>query len=203
MTRVSRFAGSWFLGLVVTACRTLAACGEETGATAGPGAEQAPIGSCAYVSPFSKSDECKLYVGSSFTAESAATDCESYVFGAPGVFDEGGTCEYPSTLGTCTISAGTDHEYRLVSPGTDAALCEDTKRGCEVFAQGTFEPGPTCDGVVVGGGGGGSVFVQPYLECRDPLQGEPAGKSANGQVCTWTSISASSGSTPSPTRAWR
>ncbi len=171
-------------------CGAIAACDEpaETGPT---DSTRPAIGSCTYVNPFSKLDECKLYVGASFTAETAATDCESYVFGAPGTFVEGGTCEYEETLGTCTVSGGTDYAYELVSPGTDAYVCEDTKRGCEVFAQGTFEPGSTCDGVVVGGGGNGSVFVQPYLVCKDPLDGEAPGTGPNGQVCTWTLISAS------------
>lgn len=34
-----------------------------------------------------------------------------------------------------------------------------------------------------------SVFIQPTLECSDPLPGEPAGQSENGQVCTWQIIS--------------
>lgn len=32
-------------------------------------------------------------------------------------------------------------------------------------------------------------FVQPTLECRDPLPGEPPGRSEDGRVCTWQSLS--------------
>lgn len=32
------------------------------------------------------------------------------------------------------------------------------------------------------------VFIQPTRECRAPLDGEPAGESGGGQVCTWQAI---------------
>jgi hypothetical protein len=152
--------------------------------------EPQAVGACVYENPFSKAEECKLYVGQTFTPETAATDCSSYVFGAPGAFTEGGTCEYPETLGTCIVEDGTAYEYALVFPGDDPSACASTRNGCEVFAKGRFEPSALCEGAGGGGGGGGSVFVQPYLECKDPLEA-PEGQSADGQVCTWTLISAS------------
>ncbi|MBK6514552.1 MAG: proteinase inhibitor [Polyangiaceae bacterium] len=152
--------------------------------------EPQAVGACVYENPFSKAEECKLYVGQTFTPETAATDCSSYVFGAPGAFTEGGTCEYPETLGTCIVEDGTAYEYALVFPGDDPSDCASTRNGCEVFAKGRFEPSALCEGAGGGGGGAGSVFVQPYLECKDPLEA-PEGQSADGQVCTWTLISAS------------
>lgn len=169
----------------------ISAC--ETEESAAPPEVPVAVGSCVYTNPFSGAEECKLYVGSTFDAATAAKDCEAYVLGAPGTFTEGGACDYEAYLGTCTVAADTEYEYVLVSPGEDSSACASSKMGCETFAQGTFNPGPTCDGVVNGGGGatGGSVFEQPYQTCRDPLAGEPAGQSAGGKVCTWTMISAS------------
>ncbi len=152
-------------------------------------AEPQAVGACTYQNPFSATEECKLYVGASFTAESASTDCASYVLGAPGTFELGGACTYEETLGRCVVAEGTEYEYALVFPGEDASACASTRNGCEVFAMGTFEPSPVCEGVV-GGGGVSTVFVQPYLECKDPSE-PPEGQSADGQVCTWTLISAS------------
>lgn len=168
-----------------------AACDPEPSGSPAP--DSVAVGSCVYTNPFSKAEECKLYVGSTFDAATAAQDCEEYVLGAPGTFTEGGACDYAAYLGTCSVSAGTEYEYVLVSPGEDSSACASSKMGCETFAQGTFRPGPTCDGVVTGGGGssGGTVFEQPYQTCRDPLAGEPAGQGPGGKVCTWTMISAS------------
>ncbi|MCA9624928.1 MAG: hypothetical protein KC731_38150, partial [Myxococcales bacterium] len=38
-------------------------------------------------------------------------------------------------------------------------------------------------------GGDENVFIQPYLECVPPLDGEPPGQSPDGEVCTWQAIS--------------
>jgi hypothetical protein len=185
--RLARLA--WF---VSTSCLALA-CGEESSTESTPEPEPSPlaVGSCSYTNPFSNSEECKLYIGATWTLEAAGTDCETGVLGAPGTFTEGGQCDYPATLGSCVVAADTVYEYELVSPGTDSTACESSKMGCEVFAQGVFEPGLTCEGVVGGGGGSASVFVQPYQVCKDPLEGEPVGQGPDGQVCTWTLISAS------------
>lgn len=56
-------------------------------------------------------------------------------------------------------------------------------------------PGGTSDGGTSKGGTGGPpssrpLFVFPTLSCRDPKAGEPPGKSAGGQVCTWQTVSA-------------
>lgn len=188
MPSKSSFSSASLVLLAAGAAAAFAAC--DTGESPPAEAGQA-IGACVYTNPFSKAGECKLYVGSSYSLETAADDCEANVLGAPGAFTEGGRCDADPYLGVCTVAAGTEYEHQLYSLGDDAAACEDAKRGCEVFARGTFEPGPVCNGVVGGGGGGGSVFVQPYLVCKDPLPGEPVGQSEGGQVCTWTLISAS------------
>lgn len=168
---------------------------DDAAAPAGEAEQAVSVGACTSVNPFSKGEECKEYTGAGWTVEAAATDCAEYILGAPGTFVAAGRCSYPETVGTvgtCTVTNEDRTDYVLVTPGADPAACAGAQMGCEVFAQGTFTPGPTCDGTVTpgGGGGGGNVFTQPYQVCKDPLPGEPAGNGPNGQVCTWTLISA-------------
>jgi hypothetical protein len=172
----------------------LAGCGSGSSDGAGGNAEpeRVLVGSCLYTNAFSKAEECKRYWGTDWTVDSAATDCQTAILGDPGTFSAEDACGYADYLGTCTLAGDTPLEAELVFPGTDAGQCAATQQGCEVFAQGVFTPGPTCDGTVVGGSGsGGGVFVQPYQVCKEPLEGEPQGQSANGEVCTWVLISAS------------
>lgn len=149
-------------------------------------------GSCTYVNPFSKGQECKEYTGAAWSAASAASDCKSNILGAPGMFAPGAACALPQSLGTCAVTKSDGTSYLLVSAGSDASLCQGAKTGCETFAMGSFTPSATCDGTVTPGDGGvtGNVFVQPYQVCKDPLPGEPPGQSAGGKVCTWTLVSA-------------
>lgn len=179
-----------FAPLFLLAAAGLAGACSSDGEPAAAGTAQATsAGSCTSVNPFSKGEECKEYTGAGWTLEAAATDCAEFILGAPGSFVAAGRCAYPETVGTCTVTNEDRTDYVLVTPGSDPAACEGAKMGCEVFAQGAFAPGPTCDGTV-DPGGGGDVFTQPYLVCKDPLPGEPAGKGPDGQVCTWTLISA-------------
>lgn len=150
----------------------------------------AVAGSCAYVNTFSKADECKEYVGSDWTTESATDDCAAPLVGAaPGTFTEGVACDDNAILGKCRVNTGNGDEYAIVSAGTNPDDCSGAALGCG-FANGAFEPAPVCDGTTGGGGGGGAIFVPFEQTCQAPIQGEPAGSSANGQVCTWGAISA-------------
>jgi hypothetical protein len=186
---LSAFA-PWFLAL---AAGLAGACSSADDGSTAETEQAASVGSCTSVNPFSKGEECKEYTGAGWTLDAAAKDCAEYILGAPGAFVAAARCSYPETVGTCTVTNEDLTDYVLVTPGADPAACEGAKMGCEVFAQGAFTPGPTCDGTVTtggGGSGGGNVFTQPYLVCKDPLPGEPAGMGPNGQVCTWTLISA-------------
>jgi hypothetical protein len=186
---LSRSVTSLLVSLLAVGCGSSG--GGGGGGTAEP--ERVLVGSCVYVNAFSKGEECKRYWGTDWTADSAATDCQTGIIGDPGTFSTEDACDYADYLGTCAIAADTPQESELVFPGTDAGQCAATQQGCEVFAQGVFTPGPICDGTVVGSGSGsgGGVFVQPYQVCKEPLAGEPAGQSANGEVCTWVLISGS------------
>ncbi len=165
---------------------------------AGPPADVAPadvaappFAACSYTNPFSQGAECKQYTGPAWTEETASANCAAVLPGTAGTFALGERCGFAVELGRCVVTATDGTDYTLVSGGSDEAKCDLTKAGCEVFAKGVFVPGPPCDGSVEPPlpGYGTTPFIQPYLNCRDPLPGEPPGTGENGQVCTWTLIS--------------
>ena len=163
----------------------LAACSQST--TQEPAAEAQAAetaGRCVYMNPFSQGEECRDYLGSGWTAESATADCAAQ---KEGTFTKAAACEYESVLGTCAIGAGTEDAYQITFPGDDASSCSALGTGCEVFAKGEFSPGKLCDGTDPGIGTNGSVYQPPTLTCVEPLAGEPAGES-DGLVCTRSSI---------------
>lgn len=141
-------------------------------------------GHCVYQNPFSQQEECREYIGAGWTAAAADADCTDAT-GTPAA----GPCDYPSTLGACVLPGEPDAYLRLVFPGNDAALCQGTQTGCELFAGGTFTPSPLCEDPNPPADPNANVFQFPTLECRAPLDGEPPGMSEGGQVCTWTMIS--------------
>lgn len=146
---------------------------------------------CEYTNPFSQGLECKEYTGAGWTLESATTDCGAVLLGTAGELSADASCDFESELGRCNVDGPDDTGYVLVSAGTDSGLCGSAQAGCEVFAGGTFVPGEVCEGIVgppPNGGYGDVPFIQPYLDCRDPLPGEPPGLS-EGKVCTWVMIS--------------
>ena len=151
-----------------------------------PGAQ----GRCEYDSVFTQQSECREYTGSAWTAEDITADCDRLM----GEASLGQACATGGMLGRCVLDGGTADEYRIVTYG-DADACGDQRLGCETFGGGVWEPAEVCEGDSAepggsGGGGDEQPFIQPTLECRDPLPGEPAGQSADGQVCTWQLISA-------------
>lgn len=137
------------------------------------------IGSCSYVSPFTRDAECREFTGSDWSKGSALAECETLA----GEFNDGRACETTYRLGTCSIPSDSGLDYVVSSYG-DAENCELQKTGCEVFGGGSWVSEGLC-----GGGAVGNVFIQPTLECRDPIAGEAAGLSEDGQVCTWQAIS--------------
>ncbi len=153
----------------------------------GPDPDPNVLGRCVYVNPFTDGDECKGYTGGGWTAESAAADCESVFLNTAGTFEPGFTCGYENELGYCEIGDPEGEGYVLINAGEDPTDCGLAQTGCEGFGMGTFEPRGVCvaddicppvEPTV------GAVFVQPYEDCRDPIEGEAPGLGPNGQVCT-------------------
>jgi hypothetical protein len=201
--------------LLITACGTETASTHsdtmasnataDAAATAdasGDTGQAAPVATCTYTNPFSQGTECKAYTGTGWTAEASTTDCAAPMAATSGAYAASGTCSFASVLGSCAVDKGDGKGYTLVSGGSDSSQCDLAKLGCETFAKGVFTPGGPCggnSGGTGGGGGGGSAplkpvygttpFVQPYLDCRPPLAGEPAGKGPDGKVCTQVLIS--------------
>lgn len=167
------------------------AAGMPKAAAGGGGDPEASVGSCTYVNPFSQGDECKEYTGAGWTAEAAEANCQDVLLGTAGTFTPAGSCGYAVELGTCVVVSDDGLDYLLVSAGDDVALCSSAVLGCEVFGGGVWTPGEPCEdeGPITGGGYGSDPFVQPYLDCRDPLPGQPPGRSEDGKVCTWVLIS--------------
>ena len=206
------------LCIVLSACSWLSACGDDTaadtdvgtpqGSTSGStgavdsgmaetsdgaedstGAASDVAGRCDYTNPFSQGAECREYVGSGWTADAVQADCDTQM----GSATLEAACASDGVLGRCILDGGGPDEVHVVSYGDDEGSCAITRTGCETFAGGTFEPEGVCAGedpTGTGGGGGNTPFIQPTLECRDPIEGEEPGQGPNGQVCTWQLISA-------------
>jgi hypothetical protein len=168
--------------LALLALAALASC---SGGGPVPQLPDKVVGHCIYVNQFSNREECREYVGE-WTDEAAASDCK----GAGSTAVLGQACALPEVLGACILGGEDQRWKRIQLPGGDPALCASSKRGCEVFGGGVFDPQPVCGGTVIDTGDTGlPVFQQPERVCKDPLPGEPAGQSAGGQVCTWEAIS--------------
>lgn len=173
--------------LLLMACET--SNGNDTGGggatgttTDTPTVTAEDFGHCTYMNKFSKGEECREYPGKGWTKEAVSEDCAAQ----DGALTDG-ACGYDKTLGTCVLGEA-DLEVHVISPGEDATKCAGLKMGCETFGGGTFLPEPVCDGTEVPDPGA-TVFQPPELVCKDPLPGEPPGKSADGKVCTWQMIS--------------
>jgi hypothetical protein len=136
--------------------------------------------SCQYTSPFTQGPECVDYLGESWDDEAARADCDERL----GMYAAAQACSNDDVLGRCRLMADTPEEHETVSYGLDAASCEEFAMGCTIFGGGTWTDGPRCEGDEPTGTGR-PPFIQPILVCRDPVEGEPPGASANGQVCTW------------------
>jgi hypothetical protein len=154
-----------------------------------PSLPEAVVGHCRYTNPFAKLEECRDYLGE-WSEKQAKDDCASQQLeGKKAEFELATKCSYPSILGYCILGSGSKFT-RIHMPGADDTKCAGTERGCEVFGGGLFDPAPLCGGKVTEGGGTGlPTYQPPVLTCKSPTPGELPGKSANGQVCTWSMIS--------------
>ncbi len=141
-------------------------------------------GHCNYVNKFSSEPECRNYHGD-WPADRIMEDCADW----NGQADIGTPCSDDKILGQCIFEK--DGLYIAARAlGDNADRCGSTKRGCELFGGGVFDPAPICGGVEGGSDSGGlPTFQQPVRVCKDPIAGEAPGKSAGGQVCTWEMIS--------------
>ncbi|MEM9860480.1 MAG: proteinase inhibitor [Myxococcota bacterium] len=177
----------------------LLACGDDDGAPAGAldasieaaadgvGVGTPFFGRCDYTNAFAMSAECREYAGT-WTREQAEADCAAVFLGASGELAEG-PCATDMAVGRCIVGDTAADGYVTVSMG-DASACSGARTGCEGFAGGTFEPSDVCGSSCEASGPIGEPFVQPFVECRDAIDGEPAG-GTDGQVCTPTIISGS------------
>lgn len=167
---------------LVLSSALLGACGKKDV----PTIPEEIVGSCRFYNGFARADQCSDYHGS-WTQEQAQSECGGW----GGTLTMGQACNLPEVLGYCVFQKDGLY-YRTSMPGNDPGECGSTQRGCEFFGGGAFDPGPICGGVdpdlspgIIGPG----VFQPPTLRCQDPKPGEPAGRSADGKVCTWEMIS--------------
>jgi len=143
------------------------------------------VGHCTYTNPFSRSVECRDYVGE-WTVEAATQQCKDQ----QSTIVVGSACDLALSLGACVLTNGNGQFTRITVPGDDATKCAPSQRGCEIFGGGAWQPSPVCGGEVLDTGGTGlPTFQQPTLSCVAPKAGEPAGQSDGGLVCTWEAIS--------------
>ena len=191
------------LAALLALASSLAACGDDDGGSVDPspdagapaddaGAERDPdfVAGCTYVNGFSGSEDCKEYRGPGWSPEGAARDCERVFLGEAGAFVEGEACAFEEEVGRCVVGTpGQPRGYVLVSSG-DPTNCGAAQSACETFAGGTFEPAPICASCEPGEETG-QPFIPMFVDCRDPIEGEPAGAGPDGQVCTPTIISGS------------
>lgn len=158
-----------------------------------PEAEPAPNQwRCTYINPFAQSTDCKQYTGAGWTAATREADCAA-VFGNTAGELVQGACGFDAELGRCAVGEADGEGYMLVSEGADVGACGLAQNACETFAMGSFELGNTCqsDDACDPGEATGPGFQGPRLECRPPMDGEPAGSGPNGEVCTWSHIGGS------------
>ena len=170
--------------LLVFPLLLLAACGGERSAEV----PETIAGHCAYTSRFTDLPECNEYLGDGWTEQMMRDDCAD----AGGEIAVGEACSAGGTLGACVLEGGTQQARRAYVVSTDTDECKTNERGCELFGGGAWVPAGLCGGAdLPEPENDGPVFLPPTLTCKAPLDGEPAGQSANGEVCTWNMISGS------------
>lgn len=142
---------------------------------------------CEYRNAFNGEPECKEYTGSDWTSETAGSDCEVGIPGGAGTFFENtDTCVIDPIVGRCDVPSDAGLDYYILLGGDDPGLCTGAELACETFAVGTFTPDPVCEEPPEEDDH--TVFIWPYQTCSDPIEGEEAGTSEDGQVCVWESI---------------
>jgi len=149
------------------------------------------LGSCVYTNTFSRELECKEYTGAGWDLASAEVDCARPLAGQDSTFFPALACDFEAILGVCDVQDSRfSRDFRLFLSGDDASLCTAGESACTGILMGTFEASSVCEGAAPAPPpSGGTVFIQPYQECVPPVEGEAAGMSDGGQVCTQVAIS--------------
>ena len=141
---------------------------------------------CEYGNAFTGEPECKQYTGVDWTPETARTDCELNIPGGGGNFlQEDASCAVDPMVGRCDVDLVPGSEYFILVGGDSSDLCEGAELACTAFASGEFTAEPVCEGDYESDH---TVFIWPYQECLEPVEGEPAGSGPDGDVCVWQSI---------------
>jgi len=140
------------------------------------------IGHCEYTGQFSRMTECKDYLGA-WAVAAAEKDCTDM----KGTFESGTLCNPKEFLGACLLAAKPE-QNRTYIVSSDPGKCGSARTGCETFGGGYWDVSPLCGGandeiVVLD-----NAWTKPERVCLMPAPGQPAGHSANGQVCLWQGI---------------
>lgn len=176
------------LVLAAMSLSVVASCGRPAG-TPPPTVPSRIVGHCEYRNNFSGMMECRDFLGDGWTDATVTAECSRR--NSTAVLGSG--CSYPATLGQCILNANQPNVSRITFPGGDASQCGSVQNGCEFWGGGFFVGSSICGGmppVTNMPPATLPVFRQPELVCRAPVAGEPAGQSANGQVCTWNAVAA-------------
>lgn len=153
----------------------------DTSETADPATKR-----CEYENAFTGEPECKEYTGVDWTTDTARTDCELNIPGGGGTYlEEQASCSISPMIGRCDVDIVPGSEYYIVMGGDSPDLCDGGELACEAFASGEFTPESVCEGET---DSDHTVFIWPYLECQEPVDGEEAGSGPDGEVCVWQSI---------------
>ncbi len=163
----------WSVVMLGGTLAALGACGEKPdpnvdGLTA--------VAHCVYMNPFSEAEECREYLGESWTVGDAEQDCQAQTDSA---FAEGG-CTYDENAGACVFDAGTESVYQVLFPAGGDLSCDSAEIGCEVFGGGQFLAVGACDGTPDRDLQQDLIYVNPEPMCQDNAAGQ--------EVCAWNQI---------------
>jgi hypothetical protein len=164
-----------------SACVLAIACAAPSNA---PKLSDKVLGHCDYTGPNSKLPECKDYLG-----EWKVADAEKECAGAKGTFASGTLCtpKESDTLGVCLLGAKPE-QNRIYIVSTNTGKCGGSRTGCEFFGGGYWQPSSVCGGVSTELVVLENASAPPKKVCITPSMAEPAGHSANGQVCAYEGI---------------
>ena len=146
-------------------------------------------GRCEFALGAAAQPACSIYTGEAWTPDDAAADCAK----RKGQFAASGDCPTTGLLASCGEGRITPHEVQTVISGSDPRGCVLAQRGCFIYHGGVFSPAAACAGAFPDDAAHSPfpVFTPPTKSCVAPRAGEPAGQGADGKVCTWSTISAS------------